>query len=272
MPRVVTLNELLESSRPSDRAPVVFLGHGSPMNAIEDTAHAQGWRRLGAALPRPQAVLCVSAHWMTRGGTLVDVSEAPRTIHDFGGFPDELYRVKYPAPGAPALAQEVAAMLGDHNAHPDATWGLDHGAWSVLNHLYPDADVRVFQVSIDMAQPFERHLEIGRALKTLRDRGVLVLGSGNLVHNLGAMRMDGHVHDWALEFDALARDWFANRDFGALTAARDLGPLMRMAHPTPDHFIPAVYCAGLVDDADELAFFNEGVELGGISMRSFIYA
>lgn len=270
MPTPVTLDRLLEG-RPSARMPVVFLGHGSPMNALTENAYAASWRALGETLPRPEAILCVSAHWMTRGGTLVEVSDSPRTIHDFGGFPQPLYDMRYPAPGAPDLAREVTAMLSGHNAHESAEWGLDHGAWCVLAHMYPDADVRVFQVSIDMGASFEQHLEIGRALRALRDRGVLVLGSGNLVHNLGALRMDGGVHDWAEEFDALTAGWLETRDFAAMAGARDLGPLMRQAHPSPDHYIPALYCAGLVDDRDELTFFNEGLDLGNISMRSFVY-
>jgi 4,5-DOPA dioxygenase extradiol len=211
--------------------PAVFLGHGSPMNAIEENAYSRSWAELGQALPRPQAILVISAHWMTRGSTLIDVSAVPRTIHDFFGFPAELFAVQYPAAGAPEMAQEVAALLASHHVKGDDTWGLDHGAWSVLTWLYPKADVPAFQLSIDMTGDLPHHLEIGRALANLRNRGVLILGSGNIVHNLCAMRSDTAPYDWAEEFDALFADKLTAGDLAALTDRAGLGGHLQMAPP-----------------------------------------
>jgi 4,5-DOPA dioxygenase extradiol len=257
----------------SDRLPVVFLGHGTPMNAIEDTAYGRSWAALGQALPRPQAILVVSAHWMTRGSTLVDVSAMPRTIHDFYGFPDELYAQSYPAPGAPDRAREVLTALAAHHAEGDDTWGLDHGAWSVLTWLYPDADVPVFQLSIDMAADLPHHLEIGRALRDLRRRGILILGSGNVVHNLRAMRRGAGAepYDWALEFDRMVTDALETRDLGRLADRAALGPLLGMAHPSVDHYLPALTVAGAAEAGDTLTFMNDSIDLASVSMRSFVF-
>ncbi len=266
-----TLRQLQDRLKPSARMPVVFLGHGSPMNAIEDTAYSRGWSDLGRALPRPQAILVVSAHWMTRGSTLVDVSALPRTIHDFGGFPAALYAQQYPAAGDPALAREVVSLLASHHAQEDDTWGLDHGAWTVLKFLYPHADVPVFQLSIDMTKDLPWHIEIGKILSALRDRGVLILGSGNVVHNLAALRFDGSVHDWTTEFDTLFADRLAARDLAPLADRAALGGLLKLAHPSLDHYIPALTIAGASDDRDQLTFMNDSLDMGSISMRSFVF-
>lgn len=268
-----TLDDLKQRMAPSDRMPVVFLGHGSPMNAIEDTAYSRAWTELGRSLPRPKAILVVSAHWMTRGTTLVDVSSMPKTIHDFYGFPDALFAQRYPAQGAPGMAREVVSLLASHHAEEDDTWGLDHGAWTVLKFLYPGADVPVFQVSIDMGRGLEHQLEIGRTLSELRDRGVLILGSGNVVHNLGAMKW-GQVarpHDFALEFDTLFADRLGDRDLAALADRQGLGPLLRMAHPSVDHYMPALTIAGASDARDDLTFMTDAIDLASISMRSFVF-
>ena len=268
-----TLDDLKQGLAPSDRMPVVFLGHGSPMNAIEDTAYSRAWTELGRTLPRPKAILVVSAHWMTRGTTLVDVSAMPKTIHDFYGFPDALFAQRYPAQGAPEMAREVVSLLASHHAEEDDTWGLDHGAWTVLKFLYPGADVPVFQVSIDMGRGLEHQLEIGRTLSELRDRGVLILGSGNVVHNLGAMKW-GQVarpHDFALEFDTLFADRLGDRDLAALADRQGLGPLLRMAHPSVDHYMPALTIAGASDARDDLTFMTDAIDLASISMRSFVF-
>ncbi len=265
------LNQLKGQLRASGRMPVVFLGHGSPMNAIEDTEYGRSWAALGKNLPRPQAILVVSAHWMTRGSTLVNVSKTPQTIHDFYGFPPELFAQQYPAPGAPDVAAEVVSLLASHHAQGDDTWGLDHGAWSVLKFLYPDADVPVFQLSIDMSKDLPHHLEIGEALKELRDRGVLILGSGNIVHNLREMRFGGQPISWAVEFDALFADRLGDRDFKALSDRQDLGALLRKAHPSVDHYLPALTIAGASDSKDNLLFMNDKIDIGSISMRSFVY-
>lgn len=268
-----SLAALKDRLRPSDRMPIVFLGHGSPMNAIEDTAYSRAWSELGRTLPRPQAILVVSAHWMSRGTTLVDVSAMPRTIHDFYGFPDALFAERYPAPGAPDLAREVVSLLASHHAEEDDKWGLDHGAWTVLKFLYPGADVPVFQVSIDMTRGLDYQLEIGKALSELRDRGVLILGSGNVVHNLGAVEwhQGARPHDFALEFDALFADRLTHRDFNALADRPRLGNLLRMAHPSVDHYLPALTIAGASDTRDDLTFMTDAIDLASISMRSFVF-
>ena len=266
-----SLENLKTRFKATDRMPAVFLGHGNPMNAIEDNPYRRDWAALGQSLPRPHAILVVSAHWATHGSTLVDVSQIPRTIHDFGGFPQTLYEQQYPAKGHPELAREVVSLLASHHAQEDETWGLDHGAWTVLKFLYPDADVPVFQLSIDMASDLDDHLAIGKALSELRNRGVLILGSGNIVHNLSRLQPNGHKADWAEEFDTLVAQKLADRDFGALTDRGGLGTLLHQAHPSVDHYIPALTIAGASHAQDNLSFMNEGFDLGTISMRSFVF-
>jgi 4,5-DOPA dioxygenase extradiol len=271
MSAITDLHALRDRLAPSARMPVVFLGHGSPMNALEDTPYSRSWTALGQSLPEPAAILVVSAHWMTRGTTLVDVSTLPKTIHDFYGFPDALYAMDYPAHGNPGLAREVVSLLASHHSAEDDAWGLDHGAWTVLRFLYPQAEVPVFQVSIDMARGLEHQLEVGRTLAQLRDRGVLILGSGNVVHNLRAMRFGGQPLDFALEFDRLFADRLEARDLKPLADAAGLGTLLRMAHPTVDHYMPALTIAGASDSRDQLTFMTDAIDLGSVSMRSFVF-
>lgn len=267
-----SLQQLKSGLKASDRMPLVFLGHGSPMNAIEDTPYSRSWINLGRALPRPQAILVVSAHWMTRGTTLVDVSAVPQTIHDFSGFPNALFQERYPAQGHPELARDVVSLLASHHAEEDETWGLDHGAWTVLKYMYPDADVPVFQLSIDMTKDLNWHLETGKLLSELRDRGVLILGSGNVVHNLRALDWThGRSPDWALEFDSLFADRLTDRDFAALADRQSLGRLLTRAHPSLDHYIPALSIAGASDARDQLTFMNDTFDLGTLSMRSYVF-
>lgn len=271
MTAIHDLQVLRDRLKPSARMPVVFLGHGSPMNALQDTAYSRSWTDLGKSLPEPVAILVVSAHWMTKGTTLVDVSAAPRTIYDFYGFPEPLYEMKYPAPGAPEMAREVTSLLASHHAAEDDSWGLDHGAWTVLRFLYPQANVPVFQVSIDMSRGLDHQLEVGRTLSQLRDRGVLILGSGNVVHNLRALRFGGAPHDFALEFDQMFADRLEGRDLAALADRAALGSLLNMAHPTVDHYMPALTIAGASDAHDTLTFMTDAIDLGSVSMRSFIF-
>ncbi|WP_316859707.1 4,5-DOPA dioxygenase extradiol [uncultured Cohaesibacter sp.] len=266
-----SFQQLRDSLKASDKMPLVFLGHGNPMNAIEDNIYSRSWSDLGKSLPRPQAILVVSAHWMTSGSTLVDVSEMPKTIHDFYGFPDELFSQQYPAHGDPKLARDVVALLASHHAQEDDRWGLDHGAWTILKFLFPEADVPVFQLSIDMTKPLDWHLGIGKSLAELRKRGVLILGSGNVVHNLRAMRWGGKAQDFALEFDTLFTNKLSDRDHKALTDRDALGSLLTMAHPTFDHYLPALTIAGASDEKDDLTFMTESIDLGSVSMRSFIF-
>lgn len=266
-----SLRNLRDRLTLTDRMPVVFLGHGSPMNAIEDTAFSRAWTDLGQSLPQPKAILVVSAHWMTKGTTLVDVSAMPRTIHDFYGFPDALFAQQYPAQGAPDLAREVVSLLASHHAEEDDTWGLDHGAWTILKFLYPDADVPVFQISIDMTRDLDYQLEIGKTLAELRDRGVLILGSGNVVHNLRTMQFGGAPQDFAVTFDSMFEDRLTQRDLGALANRTQLGTLLKMAHPTVDHYLPALTIAGASNEKDALTFMTSDIELGSVSMRSFVF-
>ncbi|MCZ4293417.1 4,5-DOPA dioxygenase extradiol [Vibrio sinaloensis] len=264
------LNQLKQTLKSSPRMPVIFIGHGSPMNIIEDNPFSQSWLKLGESLPKPQAVLVVSAHWMTKGNTFVDVSPMPKTIYDFYGFPEALYAQQYPARGEPKLAREVIALLDDYQVQDDI-WGLDHGAWAVLKSLFPEADVPVFQLSIDVTKEMNWHLGIGKTLSELRDKGVLILGSGNVVHNLHALRAGGHPHDWAVEFDALVANKLAVRDFTSLADPKMMGSLLSMANPTLEHYIPALTVAGASNSQDQIYTITEGIDLGSVSMRSFVF-
>ncbi len=251
--------------------PVVFFGHGSPMNAILDNVHTRAWNELGACLPPPRAILSISAHWLTRGSAVTAI-EHPPTIHDFGGFPDALFAVRYPAPGAPALARRVSAALAPRPVVLDTDWGLDHGTWSVLVHAYPKADVPVVQLSIDIRSSPAELVELGRALAPLRREGVLVMASGNVVHNLRAMRWQdpAPAYDWALRFENWVRQALEDRDFDALVAYETKGPEARLAVPTPEHYLPLLYCLGLTEEGDAISFPTQGVFGASISMLSVV--
>ena len=266
MPDLSALSRLTATPR----MPALFVGHGNPMNAIEDNEYSRAWSCLGESLPRPQAILCVSAHWMTRGGSLAHVGRKPKTIHDFGGFPRELFQQQYPAPGAPDVAQATIDLVRATHVQPDEEWGLDHGAWSVLIKMFPKADVPVFQLSLDLGRAPASHLELARELKPLRERGVLIVGSGNLVHNLMALNPGGPAFDWATIFDETMKTRIAARDFGGVAAALDGSKVARLSHPTAEHFLPVLYPLGVADETDELSFFAESFDLGSISMRSFL--
>lgn len=258
--------------RRGERMPVLFVGHGSPMNAIEDNRWSRAFRGLAPLLPRPRAILAVSAHF-TAAGSVLTGQERPETIHDFGGFPDALHRVRYPAPGAPELARRAAALLGDGAEVVDG-WGLDHGTWSVLLHMFPAADVPVVQLSIDARLDAAGHLAIGRALAPLRDEGVLVMGSGNLVHDLrhafGAWRRgDPSTPEWAARFDADVAAALERHDARFLVEAI-AGEAGRRAHPTPEHYLPLLYAAGAAGD-DPVRFPITGFDLGSLSMRAALF-
>jgi len=254
------------------RMPALFVGHGSPMNAIEDNEFSRGWGEMGKSLPVPSAILCVSAHWMTRGTTLVNVKDKPQTIHDFGGFPRALYQQQYPAPGAPDIASATIDLLRNHHAEADEEWGLDHGAWSVLIKMFPNADIPVYQLSLDLTMSLEKHLELARELSALRERGVMIIGSGNIVHNLMAMQPGGAPYDWAQAFDHHITSRLDARDFKALAGVSALGQITRMAHPTIEHYLPILYVAGVAKDQEAIQFFNNSFDLASISMRSFVFA
>lgn len=248
------------------RVPALFVGHGSPMNAIEDNEFSRAWAEVGQALPRPRGIVCVSAHWET-AGTRVTAMARPRTIHDFGGFPRALFEMEYPAPGSPELARLVAEALPVPVA-ADERWGLDHGAWSVLRRMYPHADVPIVQLSLDQTRPPAEHYRIGRALRPLRERGVLIVGSGNVVHNLGLIDWSGGVYDWAVEFDATVRDLIALGDHESLVRYERLGRSAALAIPTNEHYLPLLYALGLQEEGEPIGFFAERVLMGSLSMRS----
>ncbi len=249
--------------------PAVFVGHGSPMNAIEDNAFHRAWRDLGQRLPRPKSILCISAHWETRGVALTAM-EAPKTIHDFYGFPQALFDVRYPAPGDPALARRAASLLSALDPVLDDEWGLDHGAWSVLIAMYPKADIPVVQLGIDTSKPGVYHYDIGRALKPLRDEGVLILGSGNIVHNLRLFDFRASATpEWAVRFDAIVKERIAANAHDDLIAFEAMGADARLAIPTAEHYLPLLYVLGAQEPDERAAFFNEAV-ISAISMTSVV--
>ena len=263
------MNELLSGLPRSDKMPVLFIGHGSPMNAIEDNDWTRGWKSTAEKLAPPSAILVVSAHWLTPGKTQVTAMESPRTIHDFGGFPEELFAQQYPAPGAPKMAQATIDLVRKSHIEADREWGLDHGAWSVLLPMFPDAKIPVYQLSIDWSASPQELFDLARELRPLRERGVLVIGSGNLVHNLRQMRMSGQPYDWAIEFEAKMVEAILSGDPRPVIEFQKLGALARQAHPTYDHFLPVLYSLALRDDEEQTELFNRGIDLGSVSMLSF---
>ena len=253
----------------ANRVPALFLGHGNPMNALQANSYTRRWAELGTAIPRPKAILSVSAHWYIEDAA-VTISTAPKTIHDFGGFPRELYQVQYPAPGDPDLAARAQQLLAPTPVRRDDRWGLDHGTWSVLCHVYPQADIPVVQLSIDGTQPPPFHFEIGRRLAPLREEGVLILGSGNLVHNLHAYAWGRHVqepYDWAVSFERRVRESLLAEEYKPLVGYEtQLGREADLAVPTPDHYLPLLYIAGTRAPSEGLSFPVEGVDGGSVSM------
>lgn len=248
--------------------PAIFFGHGNPMNALQQNDWTSGWANIGKTIQRPRAVLCISAHWYLPA-TLVTAMAAPRTIHDFGGFPKELHQVQYPAHGDPQLARRVQELLTPLPVGLDNSWGLDHGTWSVLAHVFPDADVPVIQLSIDEAQPPEFHFELGKRLTPLRDEGILIIGSGNLVHNLHTYAWGKHMpepYDWAVRFEATARELMLSGEFEPLVHYDTLGRDAVLSIPTPDHYLPLLYVIATKRNDDTVTFPIEGVDGGSVSM------
>ena len=248
--------------------PAIFFGHGNPMNAIGHNGYTEAWQRIGEQTLRPKAVLSISAHWYVPQ-TGVTISTNPRTIHDFGGFPPELYQVQYPAPGDPALARHVQQLLVPLDVRRDDSWGLDHGTWSVLKHVYPAADIPVVQLSIDETRPASFHFELARKLAPLRDEGVLIAGSGNIVHNLHTYAWGRHPqepYDWALRFEAMARDMMQTGEFAPLINYEKLGRDAALSIPTPDHYLPLLYVLATKQQRESVRFPIEGVDGGSISM------
>ncbi|WP_343584489.1 4,5-DOPA dioxygenase extradiol [Flavobacterium sp.] len=272
---MTTLNDLHSISSTfsnTDKMPVLFLGHGSPMNAIEENQFVTGFRNLAKTLPQPNAILCVSAHWFTKG-TKVTSMEMPRTIHDFGGFPQALFDVQYPAKGSPELAVETQKMLNPVTVELDEHWGLDHGAWSVIKHLYPNADVPVIQLSIDYTKSGQYHFELAQKLQALRYKGVLIIGSGNIVHNLRMVDFrnfdkDNYGYDWAIEAREIVNNYLLDGNFQPLIDFEKLNKAVQLAVPTPEHYLPLLYTLGLKDKKDELDLFNDKLLAGSLSMTS----
>lgn len=252
----------------ADLMPTIFFGHGNPMNALSKNAYTDGWASIGHSIPRPKAVLAISAHWYIPA-CAVTANSAPQTIHDFGGFPKELYQVQYPAPGSPELARRVKDLLAPVSVALDGSWGLDHGTWSVLRHVFPGADVPVVQLSIDTRQPPQFHYEIGQSLAPLREEGILIIGSGNIVHNLNTYEWGNpkvHPFDWAERFEKNARELLLKGDDTLLIAYEQLGRDAMLSIPTPEHYLPLLYVLGLRKKNERIRFPVQGIEGGSISM------
>ncbi|NIG55085.1 4,5-DOPA dioxygenase extradiol [Chitinophaga sp. Cy-1792] len=252
--------------------PVLFIGHGSPMNGIEDTEFSRRWAQMGKDLPVPKAVLVVSAHWYTPG-TRITAMDFPQTIHDFGGFPKELFDVQYPAPGSPILARETADLVHSAQIELDHDWGLDHGAWTVIRHMYPQADIPVLQLSIDYTKGPKYHYELAKELYELRRRGVLIIGSGNMVHNLrmvawSRLNDDNYGYDWALDINDKFKRLIQNGDHNALMNFQNLGKEALLAIPTPEHYLPLIYTLGLNNGKEDISFFNDKAVGGSLTMTS----
>lgn len=266
------LNKITSDFESTAKMPVLFMGHGSPMNAIEENEFVQGFRAMGKDITRPRAVLCISAHWETRG-TYVTAMDHPRTIHDFGGFPKALFDVQYPAPGSPKLAGEIRSSIKKTEVGLDNTWGLDHGAWSVIKHLYPHADVPVIQLSLDYTQGPQYHYDLARELSVLRTRGVLIVGSGNMVHNLGMAAFDrindsAYGYDWALEAQEKMKKYILSGDFKQLINFKSQGRAFDLAIPTPEHYLPLLYTLALKEEKEKITLFNDKAIAGSLTMTS----
>ncbi|MEI6138895.1 MAG: 4,5-DOPA dioxygenase extradiol [Mariniphaga sp.] len=266
------LNMFTKDLGNTEKMPVLFIGHGSPMNAIEENEFVTGWRNVRTTLPKPKAILCISAHWETRG-TFVTAMEKPTTIHDFGGFPKELFDVQYPAPGSQELAKETKDTVKKTEVGLDEKWGLDHGAWSIIRRLYPNADIPVVQLSLDYYQSPQYHYELGKELASLRNKGVLIMGSGNLVHNLRMVAWDklntiGFGFDWAIEADQKMKKFILDGNHQELINYKSQGSAFNLAIPTPEHFLPLLYILALQEKNEKLSIFNDKAVAGSLTMTS----
>ena len=270
--KINELNKITAPLSSTGKMPVLFLGHGSPMNAIEENEFVKGFRNIAKTIPKPNAILCVSAHWETKG-TFVTAMNNPPTIHDFGGFPKALFEVQYPAPGSPELAKETKSIVTKTEVGLDEKWGLDHGAWSVIKHMYPNADVPVIQMSLDYYQTPQYHYELAKELASLRKKGVLIIGSGNMVHNLRMVAWDklnvaGYGFDWALEASDKMKKYILNGDHKQLINFRSHGKPFELAIPTPEHYLPLLYTLALKDENDTVSLFNDKAIAGSLTMTS----
>lgn len=266
------LSKMSASMENTPKMPVLFLGHGSPMNAIEENEFVQGFRKVATQIPEPKAIVCISAHWETNG-TFVTAMQNPPTIHDFGGFPQALFDVQYPAPGSPELAARTKELIHSTNVVLDQSWGLDHGAWSVIRHLYPNANIPVIQMSIDYNKGPKYHYELGQQIKLLREKGILIIGSGNMVHNLRMVdwrniNISGSGYDWAIEADEKMKKFILDQNHTALINFRSQGRVFDLAIPTPEHYLPLLYALGLKDSDESVSLFNDNTLGGSLSMTS----
>ena len=271
--KVNELNKMTAPFGSTEQMPVLFIGHGSPMNAIEENEFVREWRNIGRTLPKPNAILCVSAHWETRG-TFVTAMEKPMTIHDFGGFPKALFDVQYPAPGSPELATLTREIVKKTEVGLDEKWGLDHGAWSVINRLYPAADILVIEMSLDYYQAPQYHYDLARELSSLRRKGVLIIGSGNMVHNLGLvawdkLNADSYGYDWAIEANEKMKKFILNGDHQPLINYKLQGKAFDLAIPSPEHYLPMLYALALKEEGEKVTLFNDKAVAGSLTMTSF---
>lgn len=270
--KIKDLNKIEGSFDNTEQMPVLFVGHGSPMNAIEENEFVQGWRTIGKTLPKPKAIICVSAHWETRG-TSVTVMEKPITIHDFGGFPQELFEIQYPAPGSPELAKEARSLIKKTEIGLDEKWGLDHGCWSVLIRMFPAANIPVVQLSLDYSQPARYHYELAKELSPLRKKGILIIGSGNMVHNLrmvdwNKMNEPGSGYDWAIEASEKMKKFILSNDHQSLINYEEQGKSFELAIPTPEHYLPLLYVLALKEENETIEIFNDKLVMGSLAMTS----
>ena len=266
------LSKITTNFNNTEKMPLLFLGHGSPMNAIEENEFVTGFRNVGKEIPKPNAILCVSAHWETRG-TFITAMEKPKTIHDFGGFPQALFDVQYPAPGSPELAKETKDIIKKTEVGLDQSWGLDHGCWSVVKNLYPAADVPVIQMSLDYYQTPQYHYDLAKELASLRKKGVLIIGSGNMVHNLGMIAWDklnttDYGYDWAIEASDKMKKYILNNDHQSLINYKSQGKSWELAIPSPDHFLPLLYTLALKEENEKVSLFNDKAVAGSLTMTS----
>ncbi|RSK41617.1 4,5-DOPA-extradiol-dioxygenase [Mangrovimonas spongiae] len=265
------LDKMTSNMSNTGQMPVLFLGHGSPMNAIEENEFVAGFRRIGKEIPKPNAILCVSAHWETRG-TFVTAMQNPKTIHDFGGFPQALFDVQYPAPGSPELAKQTKNLITQTEVGLDDKWGLDHGAWSVIKHLYPNANIPVVQMSIDYTKPARYHYELAKQINSLRQKGVLIIGSGNMVHNLRRVAWnklnEEFAFDWATEANETMKSHILSGDFQPLIDFKSQGKAFDLAIPTPEHYLPLLYSLALKEDNEKITLFNDKPVAGSLTMTS----
>jgi 4,5-DOPA dioxygenase extradiol len=249
--------------------PMIFVGHGNPMNAVEENEFTKAWAEIGKSIPKPKAILSVSAHWLTNG-TFVTTNENPKTIYDFYGFPDVLFQQKYPAPGSVELANNIISKIKEPPVKSELNWGLDHGTWSVLIKMYPKADIPVIQLSIDENKDADFHYYLGKKLAFLRNRGVLIFCSGNIVHNLRRIKWEGGKYDWAIEFDELVKNKIDNRDFKSLIDYEKFGNSAKLSIPTNDHYLPLLYALGAAEEKSNIKYFNDDIVMGSLAMRSLL--